>query len=227
MRRISLATGIAALALLTAPAWAGRPLITEDAGVLEAGQCEIESYLARLHQPGLTLQWAQLGCGAGLHTQLTAGAGRELSSSGHMTVVAASGKTALRQLTGEQAGIAIAYATLGGNHIDHLRHEASEVKAVLTIPQDQWLLHANAGWVRNYAYHADKTIWALALERQHAFAAVDLMGEIFGDDRGTPFAQLAGRWTIIPARLVVDASWGAQINDIKTRQATIGLKLAF
>lgn len=220
-------TAIVALALLALPAWAGRPLITEDAGVLEAGQCEIESYVARVHHPALTFQWAQLGCGTGLQTQLAAGAGREMSSSGHVTVAAASGKTALRQLTAEQAGIAIAYATLGGNHSDHLRHEASEVKAVLAIPRDQWLLYVNAGWARNYAAHADKTIWALALERQQAFAAVDLMGEIVGDDRGTPIAQLAARWTLIPARLMVDASWGAQINDIHTRQATIGLKLSF
>ena len=216
-----------ALALLAVPAWAGRPLITEDAGVLEAGQCEIESYLARLHHPGLTFQWAQIGCGIGLQTQLAAGAGREMSSSGHVTVAAASGKTALRQLTAEQAGIAIAYATLGANHSDHLRHEADEVKAVLTIPHDKWLLHVNAGWARNYASRADKTIWALALERQQAFAAVDLMGEIVGDDRGTPLAQVAARWSIIPARLVIDASWGAQINDTNIRQATVGLKLAF
>lgn len=221
-------TAIVAFALLALPAWAGRPLITEDAGVLEAGQCELESYVARVHHPGLTFQWAQLGCGIGLQTQLAAGAGGEISSSGHVTVAAVSGKTALRQLTAaEQAGIAIAYATLGGDHRDHLRHESSEVKAVLTIPHGQWLLHANTGWVRNYASHADKIIWALALERQQAFAAVDLMGEIIGDDRGTPLAQVAARWTVIPARLVVDASWGAQINNINIRQATVGLKLSF
>lgn len=216
------------IALLTVPAWAGRPLITEDAGdVLEAGQCEIESYAARVHEPRLDLQWAQLNCGTGYNTQLAAGAGRERTDYSHVTLAAFSGKTSLRKLTEQQAGLAIAYATLGGKHTEHMRHEASEIKAVLTVPHDQWLLHANAGWVRNYASHADKTIWALALERQQAFGPVDLMGEVVGDDRGTPFAQVAARWTVIPQRLSVDASWGAQINDLHIRQATIGAKLSF
>lgn len=221
-------TAMLCAALLTAPAWAGRPLITEDAGdVLEAGKCEIESYVARFHEPALTFQWAQLGCGAGFDTQLAAGTGREKTSSGHVTVAAASGKTSIRKLSEDQAGIAIAYATLGGKHSDHLRHQASEIKAVLTVPYRRWLLHANAGWIRNHASHADKTIWAFALERPRAFAAVDLMGEIVGDDRGSPFAQVAARWTAIPGRLVIDASWGAQIDDSHIRQTTVGAKLAF
>ncbi|HEX8406234.1 MAG TPA: hypothetical protein VF670_16535, partial [Duganella sp.] len=194
-------TAMLAFALLAAPAWAGRPLITEDAGdVLEAGRCEIESYVARFNDPALTFQWAQLGCGTGFNTQLAAGAGREKTHPGHVTIVAAGGKTTIRKLSEDRAGIALAYATLGGKHSDHLQHQASEIKAVLTVPYRQWLLHANAGWVRNHAADADRTIWALALERPRAFGPIDLMGEIVGDDRGSPFAQVAARWTAIPGR---------------------------
>jgi hypothetical protein len=217
-----------ALLLLTTPVWAGRPLTTEDAGeVLKVGQCELESYLARWRKPDLRYQWAQLSCGTGFDTQVAAGAGREHAGAEHITIAAFSGKTSLRKLTGEQAGIALAYAVLGGRHLDHMRHEASEIKAVLTVPHEQWLLHANAGWVRTYASGADKTIWALALERREAIASVDLMCEMFGDDRASPFAQVAARWTVIADRLFVDTSWGTQLNGKSNQQATVGLKLAF
>lgn len=221
------AAAIAACWVHAPVAWAGRPLVTEDAGVLDAGACEIESYLARFNHPHLSLQWGQLGCGTGLHTQLNAGVGREKTYPGHVTVAALSGKTALRTLTDERAGIAITYAAYGGNHVDHLRHEATEIKAVLSVPRDHWLMHANVGWVHTPSSHGDKTIWALALERRGAAGPLDLMGEVFGDDRGAPWAQLAARWTVIPERLFLDASLGAQFNGANTRQATLGLKLAF
>lgn len=218
---------IAAFSLCPASAWAGRPLATEDAGVLDAGACEFESYIAHLGRPHVSLQWAQLGCGTGFDTQINAGAGREKTYPGHVTIASASGKTALRTLTDEQAGIAIAYAALGGNHVDHMRHEATEIKAVLSVPHGHWLAHANVGWLRTPSSHGSKTTWALALERRNAVGPVDLMGEIFGDDRAAPWAQLAARWTVVPDRLFFDTSVGAQFNAAHSRQATIGLKLAF
>lgn len=210
-----------------AQARAGRPLVTEDAGVLDQGGCETESYIGRYHQPGLTLRWAQLGCGAGLNTQVNVGAGIEKTGAGHVSITALSGKTALRQLTDEQAGIAIAYGALAGKHVDSLRHEATEIKLALTVPHNDWLVHANLGMLRTRSSHSSQTIWALALERRGAIGPIDLMGEICGDDRVPPLAQLAARWTVIPERLFVDTSLGAQINDVQKRQATIGLKLAF
>ena len=226
--RIALcAAALAAFSLHAPAAWAGRPLVTEDAAILDAGACELESYIARLGRPRLNLQWGQLGCGTGFDTQINAGAGREKTYPGHVTIAAVSGKTALRALTDQQAGVAIAYSVLGGNHVDHMRHEATEIKAVLSVPHGHWLAHANAGWVRTPSSHGGKTIWALALERRNAAGPVDLMGEIFGDDRAAPWAQLAARWTVVPDRLVFDTSIGAQFNGVHSRQATIGLKLAF
>jgi len=210
----------------TSTAWAGRPLVTEDAGVIDTGNCEIESYIARYNRPYVNLRWMQLGCGIGLNTQISAGAGRETTRPEPATIAAASGKTSLRKLTAEQAGLAIAYSVLAGNHVDHMRHESTEIKAALTVPRQQWLLHANIGWLRSSS-STTKTTWALALERCNAIGPVDLMGEIFGDDRGAPTAQIAARWTVIPGRLFLDSSWGAQFNSAKSQQASIGLKIAF
>lgn len=56
------------------PADAARPLVTDDAGVLEAGECEIETFIERSRvrgEPAYLGGSVQPGCGIGLRTQLS------------------------------------------------------------------------------------------------------------------------------------------------------------
>ncbi|HYJ98956.1 MAG TPA: hypothetical protein VEX14_12920, partial [Burkholderiaceae bacterium] len=58
--------------MTTTPVFAGRPLQTEDAGVLARGECEVEGSTARLSAAGAVERshGLQLGCGIGISTQL-------------------------------------------------------------------------------------------------------------------------------------------------------------
>src|SRR2546423_8806415 len=71
---------VAVCALLLSPAtWAGRPFTTEDAGVIAAGACELETFGAHARasaDPSDRGGWGQFGCGIGFDTQLAVGAGR-------------------------------------------------------------------------------------------------------------------------------------------------------
>lgn len=218
-------------AMYSIPAQAGRPLSTEDAGVLGQHECEIESYAGRVTGsavPTVNTRWAQFGCGVGWSTQLALGAGPDRDENGKTMRAALGGKTFIRELTEEQAGVTIAYALFGAREPgDRFRHEASELKAVLTVPVDGWLLHANAGWQHNRRDRQQSTIWALAVERPEAIGPVDLMAEVFGDDRSATWTQVAARWTVIPKRFYLDTSWGRQTDSARSRQVTIGLKIAF
>jgi hypothetical protein len=222
---------LSAASLLASPVWAGRPLATEDAGVLGQGECEIESFAGHFKDrssPSATAFWAQYGCGFGGATQLAFGAGTE-KSSGELTKVAAlTGKTFLRELTDEQAGFTLAYTLLGAQvPSSNFKYEASELKGALTMPHDGWLLHANLG--THYAHQSRQysSIWALAVERPGALGPVDLMAEIFGDDRSATWMQVAARWTVVPKRFFLDTSWGVQADSARAKQLTIGLKVAF
>ena len=218
-------------AIGAAPAWAGRPLATEDAGVLERNECELESYAGRVRAetpPTVKTAWAQLGCGVGFSTQLAVGAGIERSDGDRSTKAALLGKTAIRELTDDQAGLTIAYAVFGARDpSDRMRHEASEVKAVASAPFAGWVVHANLG--ANYS-RADRdyaAVWGVALERPGAIGPVDLMAEVFGDNKTGPWLQVGARWTVVPKRVYVDASWGVQAVGAHPQQVTIGAKAVF
>ena len=65
-------------ALHSSPALAGRPLQTEDAGVLEPGACEIEGATHRLSAAGerSTESHIQWGCGIGWTSQIAVAASK-------------------------------------------------------------------------------------------------------------------------------------------------------
>jgi hypothetical protein len=215
--------------LVTDAAWAGRPLLTEDAGVLAERTCEFEAFLARPQSSNVTFRSGQVSCGTSFHTQLAIAVGGDNSSS--TTLLALAGKTALTELTADSAGLALAYAAVWQNHpLDHFRHQAMEAKAVLTLPAGHYLLHANAGWIGNQgpqAEHADRLTWNLALERPNAIHAVDLMMELVGDNHNAPWLQFAARWAMVPGRVFLDGSWGIQGNAQKDKQLSLGAKISF
>jgi hypothetical protein len=217
--------------VLASPSWAGRPLATEDAGVLDRGECEIESYAGRAKQgdsPSVSTLWAQFGCGIGLNSQLAVGTGREKSAGSRTRIAALTGKTFLRELTDNQTGFTLAYALFGAREPDDsFRHSASELKAVISAPHNGWLLHANLGLNHSQNPASYSTVWGLATERPGAIGPVDLMAEVFGDDRTAPWLQIAARWAVIPKRLYLDASWGVQTNSQHAKQVTVGLKIVF
>jgi hypothetical protein len=218
----------ASASILSSAAWAGRPLATEDAGVLNRGECEIESFAGRTREPTVRLQWAQVGCGIGFNTQLAVGVGREKLDEGRATTTALSGKTFLRELTNEQAGFAFAYTLAGAKQqSSSLGHENTELKAVVTVPRGDWLFHGNLGWERAHAEHSTRSLFAVAAERTGALGPVDLMAEVFGDDREAAWVQVGARWPVIPERLFIDGSWGIQTNSDRSKQVTLGVKVAF
>jgi len=224
-----------ALGLVLAMAWAGltpqlasagRPLFTEDAAVLGVHQCEFESFAARQSGSDATGLSAQVGCGLGARTQLalaTASETRWASAQGALT-----GKTALIAQGSDSVALSIAYALVWqtGPH-EPLRHQSTEVKAVLSVPLADLLLHANAGWAGAHAEHTDRLTWNAALEKIDAFERVDLMIELAGDNRAAPCMQVGARWAILPARLYVDGALGMRANARKDRQASLGMRLAF
>jgi hypothetical protein len=218
----------ASVLILSSPAWAGRPLVTEDAGVLNRGECELESFAGRTREPTVRLQWVQVGCGTGFNTQLAVGAGREKSDEGRATTGALTGKTFVRELTDEQAGFVFAYTLAGAKqHSDSFGHENTELKAVVTVPRGDWLFHGNLGWERSHVERSTHTLFALAVERSGALGPVDLMAEVFGDDSEAAWVQLGARWAVIPERVFIDGSWGIQTNSERSKQVTVGVKFAF
>ena len=220
-------------ALTITPAFAGRPLQTEDAGVLARGECEVEGSAARLSAADASerSEALQLGCGIGVSTQLAlalallhgdaadAARGAELN-----------GKTELwRGPGGDDApALVLAYGVLGVKRgAEGWRHAASQARLVHTRTlHPDWLLHANLGHARNETSRARSTIWGLAFEHT-GIGAIAPMAELFGGDREPAWWNLGVRASVVRDTLYFDGSFGQQMSAARARLTTLGFKWVF
>ncbi len=221
-----------AVLLLHAPnALAGRPLVTEDADVLEPHHCEWESFGLRAKAPGLEAAHGgstQFGCGVGLRSQVALGLSRSRADGDTAHGLALSGKTQILPRTDDQPlGLTLAWGATwlrssgGGTH-----HDATNLTLVATRAWAPGLLtHANLGWVRDVPAAQDTIGWNLAIEKSLDHG-VDVMAEVFDDDRQRhPWLGTGLRWTF-REDLSVNASL-AQQTSTRERQVTLGFKWAF
>ena len=230
--RVSRWTVLAGIfALCHAPAWAGRPFATEDAGVIGKGTCEVEAFAERLrvssdpNEHGLS---AQLSCGVIGGTQLGFALAESKVTGEKSRAMAFSGKTQIVDGGETKPSFALAYFTQRDRAPNQSwRSGATGVNAVVSTPVREWLVHVNLGVTAERAPSRNVTSWALAFERLAVVKGIDAGFEFFGDDHDTSWAQVAARWHFMPERLLFDASLGRQVSGGDTNRATVGMKWIF
>jgi hypothetical protein len=226
---LRLAAGLIA-AVTALPALAGRPLATEDADTLEAGACEWESFAGRETARGTpsARAWAtQVGCGVGHGAQVALAYGEMRSAGFKVPGWTLSGKLGLVPRAEGTAGLTLAWA-LGAEKApgDSLKHETSLLNLVATKElADGVLGHANLGWTRSESARRSSTLWNLAVESAVGHG-VDLMAEVYGDDRSKPWVGTGIRWTLGDS-FSVNVSYSVQTEAVRVKLWTLGFKLAF
>jgi hypothetical protein len=223
------------LLALCAPltAAAGRPLAAEDAGVLEPGQCELEWSQARQRgadSPSTREHGLAAGCGwaAGFQASLALARSHEATSPPLRGQAVDIGlKLGAWPLPGRGVW-ALALAT-GWAREPGLawRHTHSGITLAGSPELSAgWTAHLNLGHHHDVQARQGSTTWALALEHE-GLGAVAPMAEVVGDDRSAPAWNLGLRWTVLPARLWLDAAYGRQIRPERPVAWSVGAKLAF
>jgi len=187
-RRILLAAG----ALLALPAWAGRPLATDDAAILDPHDCQVEAW--HQHTGSLREWWAMPACRVG-DWELGAGKGQASAS-----VLQA--KTMLRNPgeTGDGWALALTIASQQGP----VRQQTLNLPLTIALLDQAVLFHLNAGWMRPHGA-ATRNTWSAGAE--YAFAqrwSASL--ESYGSRNLAPTRQVGIRYTLIANRLDLDAS---------------------
>jgi hypothetical protein len=218
-------------------AFAGRPLATDDAGVIDPGKVELESYYHRQTRndaSALSGLHTRLGAGVGLGTELGIDVDwlrqydehfQSHKSSGEYAL---EGKTAIKELTDDVYGIAMAYGVDRMRAVgDRFRYDNAYLYGVLTVPVDKWLLHANLGWQRSRLAAVTSTTWNLAAERIGVIGPIDLAAETFGNDHDPAWVQVSARWVVKEDRFFLDTSYGVQMGGVRAKLLTVGGKLAF
>ncbi|MFG6456985.1 hypothetical protein [Roseateles sp. BYS96W] len=212
-------------------AHAGRPLVTEDAPVLPAGECAVESYVGHFRADAaaaVRLVSSQLGCDVGHGTQLSIAAARVSPADGSGDFLTLAGKTALAAGQQGAAEWSVAYgAVLRRAAGQHLPLDQSYVTLVRTVPLTPRLsAHVNLGWTGVRQPHGNTTRWAMALE-QAASDDVHLVAEAFADDHDQrPWLQ-AGFWASVTPKVSVNASYGRHTGADRARALTLGVTVGF
>lgn len=221
---VVLATG---LALAAGPARAARPLVTDDAGVPSRGACEAELVAARAGD-GVHGWSAGGSCGIADATQLIVTYSRFGDGERRREGLAPTLKTVFAD-GGSEAVSWAASATLyllkdSGRG---WTHDSLFLNLIATRPLGAGLTgHANLGLLRVRANGQAATTWNLALEHGGT-AGLDLVAEVFGDDRSSaPWLAAGLRWNLA-TNLNLNAAWARQRGAAPGRVLTVGVKTSF
>lgn len=209
----------------TAPAHADRPLVSETADVIGAGQCQIETGLVHASASGTpSLRALDMfgSCGVAGHTQL----GIALGSSRQARVtdlgLGLVGKYTLKMPEDGAIGYGVAYA-LGMEKAagDKWRHGSTRLLGVATKALTKGLLgHANLGWQRNQADRLSSTLWSLGVETD---SGLRWAADAFGDDRSRPWIS-GGLLLPMADGISANISHAQQFERPRVRQWTLGFK---
>lgn len=229
----------AALAAAAFGAHAGRPFATEDAGVLAAGECELEPARTTVRDgSGARARGdaLQLGCGTPWRSQFALALQRSTLDDGsggrtRATDVLVGGKTALATLPVDDAALTLAWGATfakpepGANR----RYTEGFAMLVLSAPLGgPFTAHANLGWAGTRAPRSNATTWAL-LGEAAVGGGVDVGLEAYGDDRGERWLGAGARWTAGAWSLNAAIARGraAEPGQPRPRLTTVGAKFSF
>lgn len=211
---------------------AGRPLQTEDAGILEAKTCEVEGATARARvagAPTLRDSALQLGCGVGFNSQLALAVSTASDGTDRERGLRLGGKTELWSAGGDDGaaltlawGMERARAGSGGGW----KTSGVDARAVVSIPAGPLTWHLNLGHERDTQARASTTAWGVALEHE-GYGPLAPMAELFGNDREAPWWNLGLRYTMAKDKAYIDMSYGRQMSGGTPSLLTVGFKLVF
>jgi hypothetical protein len=210
---------------------AGRPLQTEDAGVLEAKACEVEGVTGRARvagTPSVRDNALQLGCGVGFNSQLALAVSTSDDGTERERGVRLGGKTEVWSAGGDDGaaltlawGVSRARAAAGG-----WKTALLDARAVVSLPAGPLTWHLNLGHERDPQARISTTVWGVAAEHE-GWGAFAPMAELYGDDRGAPWWNLGLRYTLAKDKAYLDLSYGQQMSRGTPSLLTVGFKLVF
>jgi len=214
------------------PSYAARPFVTDDARIVDAGGCQIETFVKRQRHFSENEFWFVPGCSPAGPVELTLGGTRtDSAAEGTSSSVLAQAKTLVRELRPDDYGLAITLGAARLNPVDSSRRERwspyLNLIASLSLMNDRTVIHANIGALRDPATGRTRQSWGLGAE----FAVtprVYVIAEAYGQEGDRPSGQFGLRVWVVPNRLQIDGALGAQAGQSPARAWTsFGARILF
>lgn len=206
-------------------AHAARPLNTDDARIVDAKSCQVESWVRR--NQGSTEYWALPGCNFTGNLEVTAGGARtNEAADSPLSRTVLQGKTIFKPLEKNGWGMGLAAGTVRrvkGNASD--RDLYAYLPTSFSFADDRWVVHTNVGWLREQPTRRDLATWGVGLERELA-PTTWLIAETFGQSHDKPQFQIGLRQWIVPGHVQLDATYGNRAGGGGSeRWFSIGVRL--
>ena len=196
-------------ALVLAPlAHAARPMVTDDARIVDDKSCQLETWLKA--DSGSNEYWALPSCNFSGNFEFAAGgAVTRQNGAGETSDLLLQGKTLFRTLQPN----GWAWGLVGGtiSHPDRSKKLLGDVyayvPATFSFRHDAALLHLNLGWARDRLAQRHAMTWGIGGELEMT-RNTWLIAESYGEHQGRPYYQLGLRHWIVHNRVQLDATYG-------------------
>lgn len=222
--RWALAAAVLMAVLTAAPqAFAARPLITDDARIVDPKACQVESWVKRNRDS--TEYWAIPACNFTGNLEVALGGARTHDATGTRTSdVQMQAKTLFKPLQTNGWGIGLAVGTVRHPDIDR-RDWYAYVPTSFSLRDDAVVVHTNVGFLRDGALRSDRLTWGLGTEVRLAERSW-LIAETFGQQHGKALHQLGVRHWLVPDRVQFDVTYGNRNGSgSEARWFSFGLRL--
>ncbi|MDH2235442.1 hypothetical protein N5K27_03945 [Pigmentiphaga sp. GD03639] len=207
------------------PAQAARPMITDDARIVDAKVCQVESWIRRGGDGNE--YWAMPACNPTGNLELTLGGARG-PVDGHVrtTDVQFQVKTLLKPLETDSWGLGVAAGTVRHPHAAGTSRDwYAYVPASVSFAADRLVVHGNLGWMDAADTGSRHATWGLGFEARLA-QRTWLIAETFGHDRRRPSYQFGLRHWLVPDRVQIDVTYGNRMGmGREERWISLGLRL--
>jgi hypothetical protein len=227
--RIVIALSSLATFPLFGPAYAGWPMIVDDARFVDGKACQLETGVTR--NSGSTDLWFQPACNPTGNLEIAIGGGRAREDGGksELTEELVQLKTLFRPYVAGGWGIGLGVGT-----VRHPRRETASgwpgdayfyVPLSFAVGSDDWVMHVNAGAKRMRDVNRTIAIGGLGNEVRLR-DDLQLLAEVYALDRGRPFYQAGFRYSIVKDRIQMDATYGNRaVSDGSERWYSVGFRL--
>ena len=215
-----------ACTVLALPAHAARPMVTDDARIVDAKACQVEAWIKR--NPDSTEYWALPACNFTGNLELTFGGGRVDDGIDAFTDNVLQGKTVLRALEPGGWGAALSLGTVRHPHRETANGWPGDpyfnVPVSASVIGDTWIAHLNGGasWRRD----EKRTVgtWGFGNEVRLR-PQLYFIPEVYRSEPGRPFYQLGLRYWIVKDFLQMDATYGNRFVSEDQHWFSIGLRI--
>ena len=205
---------------------AARPMMTDDARIVDPKSCQLESWVR--DSKHMTEYLAQPGCNVGENAEITIGGSLE-GENGHSSFSNEiyQIKSIIRPIDINQTGYSIVLV----NERDPKRTMNKVIQDwYLNVPisypyNDRLVIHSNLGVTHLTDEHTEKINWGLSSEYNYN-ERVDLISEVFNQSSNSTFFQFGLRYWLIKNRAQIDTTYMNSFNHINEDQSfSVGLRL--